>query len=101
MTDAPKDNDPAMRAMAICAALDAAANKAVGGASPWLLWPFAEAPVALRALSTNGGDEDWILVVPLGEFRPAWAESGGQFGCCSVDEYVLPCGRRVLIGSHS
>ncbi len=30
------------------------------------LWAFASAPQALKALSTNGGDEDWVMFVPEG-----------------------------------
>jgi hypothetical protein len=69
--------------------------------SPWLVWPFHDAPPVLRALSQNGGDEDWILVLSPGADDPWWAHEGGPFGCCRVERHELPCGRTVLIGCHS
>lgn len=81
----------------ICANLDAATVPF----APWLLWPFSDAPVQLQALSQNGGDEDWILVVPAGEQVPFFAEEGSRFGCCTVEVHELSCGRRVLIGCHA
>ena len=29
-----------------------------------LIWRFEDAPVELRALSINGGDEDWLAAIP-------------------------------------
>jgi len=29
-----------------------------------LVWPFEDAPKDLQKLSTNGGDEDWLALVP-------------------------------------
>jgi len=66
------------------------------------VWRFNDAPKALQDLSTNGGDEDWLAVIPANydEYIP-WLESGSPFGCCCVDAYELPTGETVYIGSHS
>jgi hypothetical protein len=64
------------------------------------VWAYHQAPIALRDLSTNGGDEDWIAVVPYGMHRPLWMEEGTAFGCCSVDAFEILAGT-VYIGSHS
>ena len=74
-----------------------------------LVWRFCDAPEDLRALSTNGGDEDWLAVVPTsfldkdGYFNvPSWIEYG-TFGSCSVDRYDHPdgSGAQVFIGAHA
>jgi hypothetical protein len=67
-----------------------------------MVWHFAGAPKEFQELSTNGGDEDWVAVLPKDfGWAPMWLEEGGSFGCCSVDEHELPDGRRVFIGSHA
>jgi hypothetical protein len=69
-------------------------------AIPIMVWPFHEAPPALRALSRNGGDEDWLALLPDDDV-PQWMDEGGPYGCCSVDEHRLPDGRLVVIGCHA
>lgn len=67
-----------------------------------LTWRFHEAPESLRALS-NGGDDDWLSYVSpskASDYFP-WMESGSSFGCCHVQQCVLPDGGIVYIGSHS
>jgi hypothetical protein len=68
-----------------------------------IVWAFHDAPADLRALSTHGGDEDWLAVLPagFGESLPMWMEDGTSFGCCGVSEHPLPDGRRVVIGAHA
>jgi len=68
------------------------------------VWRFQDAPEELRNLSTNGGDEDWLALIPpllCGEWI-GWIDSGA-FGCCSVDTYNHPelPGYVVRIGSHA
>jgi hypothetical protein len=65
------------------------------------VWRFRDAPEDLQALSTNGGDEDWLAFVPdhLADQWIGWLESGGSFGCCDVDEFPIR-GGVVRIGSH-
>ena len=31
---------------------------------PIRVWPFGDAPEEYQALSTHGGDEDWVVVIP-------------------------------------
>jgi hypothetical protein len=38
--------------------------------APILIWPFYDAPEEMKALSRHGGDEDWVLAMPLGEYDP-------------------------------
>jgi len=73
---------------------------------PILVWAFHEAPEELQKLSTNGGDEDWIAVVPA-HYRatPSWLEGGyyNSFGCSEIEQHPHPtdAGLRVYIGCHS
>jgi hypothetical protein len=69
------------------------------------VWHFHHAPRELQDLSDNGGDEDWLVLVPsvlVEEFLrfglPFWVES---LGACGVDEHTLEDGSKVYIASHS
>lgn len=67
-----------------------------------LVWAWRDAPTQYRALSTHGGDEDWVAVVPAGmvdRYIP-WLEHG-PFGVCDISRHDLPDGRRVFIGAHA
>lgn len=69
------------------------------------VWRFQDAPDNLRYLSSSGGDEDWLALIPIemkDDYIP-WMESGSTFGCCSVDEYSSPemPGFIVRIGRHA
>jgi hypothetical protein len=75
-------------------------NGACGAA---LVWDFHAAPDYLRALSDNGGDEDWIAVLPVA--HPALRYGGARW----VDALSLVDPQRielpalhlvVLIGAH-
>ncbi len=71
--------------------------------SPIIIWPFDKAPEELQNLSTNGGDEDWLALVPtslLEENFISWLEVP-HFGCSSVDRFKLPNGFTVVIGCHA
>jgi len=68
------------------------------------VWRFQDAPEELKNMSKNGGDEDWVALVPQkfeDEYIP-WIESN-SFGRCCVNEYVYLVypGYRVFIGCHS
>lgn len=71
-------------------------------AQPIRVWRFADAPEKYRKLSEDGGDEDWLAVVPkaLSEVPP-WMGEGTSFGCCSVSERKLPNGDILVIGAHA
>lgn len=66
------------------------------------VWRFEDAPPEFQALSTNGGDEDWVALVPkeLAEKYIHWLECPA-FGCCDVSDYPLESGAVVRIGSHA
>jgi hypothetical protein len=66
-----------------------------------VIWLFNAAPGELRCLSTHGGDEDYVALVPKDMEQPSFLESGTRFGCCSVSEHGLDDGRRVFIGAHA
>ena len=69
------------------------------------IWIFDDAPEELKVLSTNGGDEDWLALIPplLKNKHIPWMEEGKSFGCCDVSEYKhkeIP-GWVIRIGSHA
>lgn len=70
------------------------------------VWRFKDAPEHLRALSTRGGDESWLALIPAAVMQREggdvpWMESGGPFGVCTVSEHDLEDGSQVRIGSHA
>lgn len=89
-------------------------GKSIEVASKWLsennastanaiiVWRFCEAPEPLQNLSENGGDEDWLALVPptMKDDWIGWLESP-SFGCSAVDEFNLGDGSAVKIGSHA
>lgn len=67
------------------------------------VWRYEDAPEEYQGLSTAGGDEDWVAVVPpsmKGIWIP-WLESGSPFGVCDVQVITLETGHQVFIGSHA
>lgn len=68
---------------------------------PIRVWEFHEAPELFRSLSNNGGDEDWLALLPPGCDVPMWMEDGSRFGCCDVQEHKLSNGATIVIGSHA
>ncbi len=67
-----------------------------------MVWRFKDAPEVLRKLSTSGGHEDWLALVPecmRGEYI-SWLE-GLPFGICDIQRAKLPDGRTVFIGTHA
>lgn len=73
--------------------------------SPIQIWKFEDSPKELKALSTNGGDEDWLAIVPdhLATEQIYWLEEGSSFGPYKVEEFNHPSLRdyKIRIGSHS
>lgn len=73
------------------------------------IWRFDGAPEEYRQLSTNGGDEDYVMHVPasmVNDFLVAMItdqnnHAGHAFGCCSIDCYPQPDGSVVYIGAHA
>lgn len=74
----------------------------MGTGSAMLVWRFEQAPECLRALSTNGGDEDWLVYVAAG-LKPQWVHSWIEAtdACHDPVRYDLPNGAVVFIGSHA
>lgn len=68
---------------------------------PYKVWRFHDAPEELRRMSTNGGDEDWIVEIPPGaDADTRWIEA---IGCCDVAFYSHPTrpGWTLAIGAHA
>lgn len=68
-----------------------------------LVWEFDKAPQELKDLSRNGGDEDWVVYVPVGALEcawiPAWLE---EIDTCKEPQRIqMECGALVYIGSHA
>ncbi len=66
-----------------------------------IVWEFHNAPDELKALSRNGGDEDWIVVVPPGinDAYVPWIAATDT--CNEPDRFELPDGSVVFIGCHA
>lgn len=67
---------------------------------PIQIWEFHDAPEKLKSLSTNGGDEDWLALIPKGYDVPHFLEHNRSFGVCDTDRHDLQDGSVVLIGVH-
>jgi len=83
--------------------------------NPLKIWRFDTAPDIYKSLSINGGDEDWLVLIPLqvvsqyiieykddedGSMKyniPNWME---KLGACDVDIFKHVDGI-IVIGSHS
>ena len=65
------------------------------------VWRFNEAPQVLQDMSDNGGDEDWVALVPkeMADGYIGWLDSPA-FGCCCIDEHKWG-DYRVYIGCHA
>jgi hypothetical protein len=60
---------------------------------PIRVWDFYEAPSNLReALHDNGGDEDWLALIPphimQGDRYLGWLDHG-SFGPCCINRYAV------------
>lgn len=66
------------------------------------VWTFREAPESFKALSSHGGDEDWVALVPphLANTYITWLQAP-HFAACDVSEHPLPDGSVVFIGAHA
>ena len=73
------------------------------------VYAFEDAPKELQYLSTNGGDEDWLAIVPPNFFEPDvqtnpypfWIEA--MDSCRDPKWYDMPNhpGWKIVIGSHA
>lgn len=69
------------------------------------IWRFEDAPEMYQRLSTNGGDEDWIVVYPEGEDENTMREIDmkvvERLTVCDYDMYTAEDGRRIAITCHA
>ena len=76
---------------------------------PILVWAFSVAPKELQAVSTNGGDEDWLVEVPPNYQTDLWGCHGVPRWVESLDVMLEPKmydhptkpGWKIIIGSHA
>ena len=73
---------------------------------PIKVWAFEDAPAELQALSTHGGDEDWLVLIPASHKEkilqyglPLWMSKLDT--CEDPSEHVLENGDHVIIGAHA
>ncbi len=71
--------------------------------APIVVFPFYSAPKVLQEKSENGGDEDWIAVLPdyMERSDVDWLESGTRFGRCDSLWARGPNGEALVIGCHA
>lgn len=65
-----------------------------------LTWRFQDTPEEWRWLAHQGGDEDWVTLVPDHVEAPAWLEEGSSYGCCSVNTVDIEVGT-LHVGCHA
>lgn len=71
------------------------------------VWEFHKAPEIFQSLSGNGGDEDWLVLIPpsMTKHGPpyiAWCEDySPNFGCAGVEVIDIGEGWQIRIGSHA
>jgi hypothetical protein len=71
------------------------------------IWAFCDAPEQYQALSTHGGDEDWIIYTPKNGPVPShlwsafYSDETYVMGLGHVDRHVLEDGSIVVIFAHA
>lgn len=68
------------------------------------VWRFEDAPKRLRDLSTNGGDEDWLVELPPGFDTyglPDWVDVMDALRCPQRIAHPTRPGWLVVIASHA
>lgn len=64
------------------------------------VWAFEDAPDVYQKMSNNGGDEDWLALVPPHiEYLPLWLENTDT--CNEPQIYEISKGYKIIIGSHA
>ncbi len=67
------------------------------------VWRFEDAPKKYRKLSTSGGDEDWVVLLPKELYQSDcfWVGWLGHIDTChEPDLFEQKDGSAVYIGSH-
>jgi hypothetical protein len=69
-----------------------------------IVWSFDSAPKELKDLSVAGGDEDWIVEIPVELYCSQYAHWMDSIDTCfNPEKHTHPSmpGWLVLIGAHS
>lgn len=71
-----------------------------------VIYDFDDAPLEYKQLSTHGGDEDWVIVMPKDTALPFpmyYLESGSDYadGWGHIDAHELEDGTKVIILAHA
>lgn len=71
------------------------------------VWPYADAPAELKALADQGGDEDWLILIPapfvsyiqnnLGDL-PHWMRVTDTLQ--EPKQVMLDNGDMIVVGQH-
>ena len=80
-------------------------------AGPIQVWRFQDAPAELRALSPEGGDEDWLAVIPKELADETWVDfamgaenhsgvASRVFGSSRIFHVIRDDGSEGRIGIH-
>jgi hypothetical protein len=78
----------------------------ISASDPILVWSFDKAPKWIQELSRNGGDEDWVALIPnslgykIEGDLPSWL-FGKYFAICDAEVHLLDSGDWIVIGSHA
>jgi len=66
------------------------------------VWHFHDAPLPLMTLAFQGGDEDWLALIPpkYADLSIPWMEVG-SFAVCDVTEFKLADGWLLRVGTHA
>jgi hypothetical protein len=64
---------------------------------PILVWAFYDAPGEVAKLSPHGGDEDWVIFVPVGVDVPEWVD---RLSSCGASRHETEKGL-VFITAHA
>lgn len=67
------------------------------------IWGFHDAPEPFCSFMNQGGDEDWLALVPPShsESYLSWLDEGSTFVVCNREEKLLPSGCRLIVSTHS
>ena len=67
------------------------------------IWRFEDAPKELRDQCDDGGDEDWLALIPkpLACAYIGFLDEGTAFGCCCVEVHKLKNGDEIRVGKHA
>ena len=65
------------------------------------VWRFYDAPEEYRRLSTNGGDENWLVLIPSFVANSTWVTPSWIEAMGDLQRFKLEHGDIVYVGSHA